>query len=394
MAVIPEPAASPVAGDQSRKHGRIPYLDGLRGVAIVLVILFHSYSRWSSKIPALAPFEHMMLLNTKSAGVQLFFFISGFVILMTLERTQRLTDFLYARWRRLFPAMLICSLIIFATAGFLPDRPAGQPRLVDLLPGITLLGTHFWAILSFAASPPPQSLEGAFWSLYVEVTFYLFFGSMMLWRGRKSAISWLIGIGIVTSLFYVIGTIPYPPFTWLARIDKLLHISHVASIFGLTFYLWFGAGALAFLATREPDNRRLAWGALGCLTLGAATTLQYPVASCLVALIAAGSILSPHIRWLLSLRALTFAGFISYPLYLNHENLIVALMVKIQNAWPDVPPVLLPVAPMALAIALATVVATYLEPWTRHLIDGIVSAVMVNHRRPTPATEHRANTPS
>jgi peptidoglycan/LPS O-acetylase OafA/YrhL len=394
MSVTSAPATPTVAADIPRKGRRIVYLDGLRGVAIVLVLVFHSYARWSDRIPALKPFEQITLINTKSAGVQLFFFISGFVILMTLERTTRLSDFLYARWRRLFPAMFICSLIIFATAGLLPDRPAGQPRLVDLLPGLTLLGNRFWEILSFAVSPSPRSLEGAFWSLYVEVVFYLFFGTMLILRGRQSAIRWLIGIGTVTSLCYVNGFIPYPPFTWIARADKLLHISHVASIFGLTFYLWFAAGALAFLATREPDNRRLTWGALGCLALGAATTLDYPAASFLVALIAAGAILSPHVRWLLSWRLLTFFGFISYPLYLNHENLIVALMVQIQAAWPGLPAILLPLVPMAIAIGLATIVATYLEPVTRRLIDRIVSGGAVTRHGAQPASEHTTETRS
>ena len=55
---------------------------------------------------------------------------------MTLEKCDSFGDFIYRRWLRLFPAMLIASIIILATAPFLTARPAGQPVLLDTLPGI------------------------------------------------------------------------------------------------------------------------------------------------------------------------------------------------------------------------------------------------------------------
>lgn len=367
--LAPQPPRSSPAVEPTARS-RIAYLDGLRGVAILIVVLFHSYARWPDRVPALKTLSFAGVLDTKIAGVQLFFFISGYVILMTLERKGRFAPFLHARWMRLFPAMLICSILIFATAGFLPGRPAGDPRWIDLLPGLSLLGDRIWDLVPGIASLHPKSLEGAFWSLYVEVVFYLIFGALFVRRGPRSAIKWLIILGVVTNLFYLNSLVPFAPFTWLARADKLLHISHVGSILGLRTYVWFAAGALAHLAAKPGGDRRLLWGALACLAFGALSSAEQWTASLFVAAIAAAAILSEGVRRLLSLRLLTFIGFISYPLYLMHENMIVGLMVRYQTAWSDVPAALLPVAPILFVGSLAYLVARFGEPALRAVLDA------------------------
>lgn len=377
------PGARPARGEQPASH-RIAYLDGLRGVAIVLVILFHSYSAWTDLIPAFKPFKDVLLLNTKSAGVQLFFFISGFVILMTLERSKGFGPFLFARWRRLFPAMLIASVMIYTTAPLLPERPLGQPQLIDLLPGLSLLGDRFWDVLRFWVTPPPQSLEVVFWSLYVEVFFYQVFAAIFLTRGTKQAIGWLIGIGVVTSLFRFNGQLHGEPFETIASIDTLLRITHFASLFEVWHYTWFAAGALAYCWTKTPADKRLMWGAIACLLFGAATTFAYPVASGLVAVIAISAMVSPTVQRILSLRVLTFLGFISYPLYLNHENMIIALTIRLQAHYPWLPPIVLPVLPILLAGVIATLVAVYAEPFTRQMIDRLIARLRAWSRRPVP----------
>ena len=95
---------------------RISYLDGHRGIAILLVLLYHAFSRWTELVPYGNDFADFPLFRFGYLGVELFFLISGFVILMTLEKFNSFTEFMYHRWLRLFPAMLICSLFVFFTA--------------------------------------------------------------------------------------------------------------------------------------------------------------------------------------------------------------------------------------------------------------------------------------
>src|SRR3954471_184909 len=78
---------------------RIAELDALRGLAALGVALFH----FSLLDPAAGPG-----FAIGASGVDLFFIISGFVILMTLERTRDWKDFLVGRFSRLYPAYWAC----------------------------------------------------------------------------------------------------------------------------------------------------------------------------------------------------------------------------------------------------------------------------------------------
>lgn len=125
---------------------RIEYLDGHRGIAILLVVFFHAYVRWAALVPYGNQYREIFLFKFGWLGVQLFFMISGFVILMTLEKSANRKKFLYRRWIRLFPAMLACSVMIFITSDFFSERPDGIPTWESLLPGLTFIEPGWWAL--------------------------------------------------------------------------------------------------------------------------------------------------------------------------------------------------------------------------------------------------------
>ena len=105
-------------------------------MAIILVILFHAFGRWPDLVPYGEYYAQLSIVQYGWVGVELFFIISGFVIFMTLDKSENYFSFIYKRWLRLFPAMLIVSIFIFLTAPFFYERPAGQPTLLSLLPGL------------------------------------------------------------------------------------------------------------------------------------------------------------------------------------------------------------------------------------------------------------------
>jgi len=110
------------------KNNRIAFLDGLRGLAILGVLIFHAYGSFPQHLPSGDRFV-VVPIRLGYVGVQLFFIISGFVILMTLEKCSTLFDFGVRRWLRLFPAMLFASVLIFSydkgigTGPFSDDPP-------------------------------------------------------------------------------------------------------------------------------------------------------------------------------------------------------------------------------------------------------------------------------
>ena len=71
---------------------RLSHLDGLRGLAILLVMLFHAYARWPDHVPFGAEFADVFVFKTGFIGGSIFL-ISGFVILMTLESANHLASF-------------------------------------------------------------------------------------------------------------------------------------------------------------------------------------------------------------------------------------------------------------------------------------------------------------
>ena len=96
------------------KKERVEILDGLRVIAIFMVMFFHFYCTkvisYSYKIPTVISYGNL--------GVQLFFIISGFVITLTLTKCNSLFEFIKKRFIRLIPGMLVCSIITFLIFSF------------------------------------------------------------------------------------------------------------------------------------------------------------------------------------------------------------------------------------------------------------------------------------
>ena len=123
------------------KVKRIDYLDAIRGIAVWLVVLYHAYARYEH-FPYGFEYASFPLLKYGYLGVELFFLISGFVILMTLERSRSFINFLYKRWLRLFPAMAIVTLLFYV--GYYLFCEKWIPYY-NLLPGLTFTEPYFFA---------------------------------------------------------------------------------------------------------------------------------------------------------------------------------------------------------------------------------------------------------
>ncbi len=68
---------------------------------------------------------------------------------------------------------------------------------------------------------------------------------------------------------------------------------------------------------------------------------------------------------------LLFLGFVSYPLYLLHENAMVSMIVQIGQAEPSIPAFILPLIPMTGIVVVAWLVARFGEPKLKGAISTI-----------------------
>lgn len=268
------------------------------------------------------------------AGVQLFFLISGFVILMTLDASPNFRDFIFRRWLRLFPAMLVCSLLVFFTAPLFFERPEGIPHIENLIPGLLFVNPK-WVHL--------HPIEGAFWSLFVEVKFYFIFGAAYFFFGWKKAVALIVFMFALETVTQLIGV--------------RFHI-------GAHYFGWFGAGALFYHWYRSGDS----WAFTAAILIGLSAALLngsnngLRLAFVLVCILFTAAVRFNRVQSVLNTRVLVFLGFISYPLYLLHENMMVAMIVKIGSVAPWMPYILMPVFPIAIVILFGWAIARFPEP--------------------------------
>ena len=98
---------------------RIKELDSIRGIACLMVVLFHYTTRYSisfntQKTTALLDFKYGGL------GVSLFFMISGFVIYLSINNVKDAKTFFIKRFIRLYPIFWICMLTTFTIMNLSP----------------------------------------------------------------------------------------------------------------------------------------------------------------------------------------------------------------------------------------------------------------------------------
>jgi peptidoglycan/LPS O-acetylase OafA/YrhL len=242
-------------------------IQGLRAVAIILVVLHHA------KLGVPGGF----------LGVDVFFVISGFVITRLLlfqaeSRSLSLVDFYVRRLRRLLPALALMVVVVLVASVITLSPYWPLPATIEtakwaLVGGsnISILLTHFDYFTPNTYNPLLHT-----WSLGVEEQFYLAFGLTAggcVWLARRlgwrvrTPIAWVCGAAFVLSFAAC-----------------LLSVAHPTSILQSAFYNpldrgWeFAAGGLvAALWSRPLTNRHLAWlGAAAVVASAALITPEMP----------------------------------------------------------------------------------------------------------------------
>ncbi len=321
-------------------------------------------------------------------AVQLFFFISGYVILITLEKCKGFWEFMRRRWLRLFPAMLICSLIVYCTAGIFHERPLGTPTLASLIPGLTFIEPQWIGDL---LQRPQPILEGSFWSLYVEMRFYVFFGIVYFLFGARKAIGALIAFYIVGLYIRFMHSVPFletiPAWHYVASRADVVYAKFMS--YGLSdsiYYGMFACGAVfsRYMISRNPWLFALSFFLgltsglmLGCSNPGIGHVLGGMVMGTLLMCLIPMSCAIPSARKFFGNPILVFMGFVSYPLYLVHQNMMVSTMLKLRAHVSFMPPTVVAIVGMALVITVGWVIAKFAEPAVKSAMRRIA------YRRPS-----------
>lgn len=304
---------------------RLYELDLLRFLAAAAVLLYH-YTYRGFAADHLVPVSYPELNSVTRygyLGVELFFIISGYVVLLSAYH-KTVKQFVISRITRLYPAFWAACTLTFLVVRLLghhyaPTDPLFTPYLMvyprQYLVNLTMLFDYFGYL----------GIDTAYWSLTYELTFYFLITLVIAYRLMERLLVVIAGWLAFTAVLYV-----------LAGIDShapaaMLFIPKYSPYFaaGMLFYLWqhqlapvrwvqgllVVAWGLALVSARHElhnlntlfhDPQAYSFGVVAVVTTG-----FFGVFALLVQRVLA----LPRASWL------SLLGSLTYPLYLLHSNI-------------------------------------------------------------------------
>ncbi len=363
-------------------------VDFLRCFAALLVCGFH-IAFMSQTAPAssaaLISGQHFnyaegyALTSVGWVGVQIFFVISGFVI--TFSASGSAWSFLRSRILRLYPAVWICApfslVIALAFGGFAPTEALSRMARSMVL----------W--------PKGNWVDGVYWTLGIEMSFYLVVFLLLCLRSRHLLTLLLVVLGCLSASYWLANAATLA--VWgVALIPEHVLAGAFQRYFELSLLphgLYFAIGGLICAILCEGASRRL-WLAIGFFAVGAMAEIQ---ATALVQ--AANTATTAHplfaqLIWSVSMVLVTLSivkrdafanmlggvnsrliGNLTYPLYLLHTTVGCAVLRLCSTFGTDRWSAL--IAALISALAASYGVAKYLEPKLRHRLAKLMDVMVV-----------------
>ncbi len=304
-----------------------PALDGVRGFAVALVLLFHGGFSW---------------MTGGYVGVSVFFTLSGFLItgLLLTEHDRdgsiSLRSFYVRRLRRLMPASLLCLAAVSVAASL--GEFGGLPNVRrDILAALFQVanwnalanGTGYADLIARTAGQ--LGPVDHFWSLSVEEQFYWVWplvGLFGLARLRRRGGSARVALAVTAAL--AVAVAPVIAAVWGANAAYWATPARLGEIL-------VGAALAAFVKGRTVGSRAVPWMGLGGLSVIVAASVMWPrsggpayggwlgVFSLASAALILGLQVPGPLQRSFSVAPLTHLGRISYGVYLYHWPLFAAL---------------------------------------------------------------------
>lgn len=309
-------------------------LDVLRGLAAIAVVFYHYTTRYHEFYPENDMFRGLDF-KYGYLGVNLFFIISGFVIYLTINKCESIIEFIYKRGIRLYPAYIVAVILTFSIVSLvgLDGQEVGMTAAIINL-----------SMLSGFLNVP--YVDGAYWSLTVELMFYFMVGMLFFWGViKKVELTSIIWLSIAFITFFLSNV-------WTNNL-----LGYVKLIGILEFCHLFIAGIMFYLL---KSNHKKSYYAILIFCL----TYEFFLDGLMVGLIVTSFFVLFYLIVLgklhfLNNKLLIFVGTISYSLYLVHQNIgyVVINMLETRNL---VHPLWI-IIPFGLSILLASFITFYIE---------------------------------
>ena len=307
-----------------RSHGgvsRVLEVDMLRFVAAISVVIFHysfrgfaadGYTKFS--IQSISPVTQYGYL-----GVNLFFIISGFVILMTAQHGC-LKRFVISRITRLYPAFW-ASCTLTAVVILVANDHRFSVNLFQWLVNMTMMS-------GFAGI---RSIDGVYWSLFVELKFYLLVVALIHFNKLRFIENYLFG-WLVVSMLLLVKPLPYLYALFIPQ-----HAPYFVS--GAIFYLIYRDGwrrkYTLLLAASFFMSLYVSWRECEQLKeyFSGVVFNNHIVMSVVSLFFAVFVLVTQKITQKVVRPWFVIFGALTYPLYLVHQNIGYVILNKIPTEY-------------------------------------------------------------
>lgn len=325
----------------SNPSNRLLELDALRGLSAISVLLFHYTTFYGIVFGGTwnPPFEFPWI----PYRLQLFSLISGFVILLVLDRTEKPLDFAVARFSRLYPCYFVAVILIASLLVLFPlktDFP---------LPGRVVTWEMFFMNFTMIQSWLGYAdVDGVFWFLAPEISFYMIIFFLFMFKKIK----YLEFLGFFGLLFVVLNA-RYGSIGPFEISDFIMH-SRI-----LCFWHYFFAGILFYNLKTKGDTWWRHSGIALCFVVHNLITDNILSVLCFgLCMLMFYLFIYGRLTWIAQ-KPLLFLGTISYSLYLVHQNIGYMIIRDMVKAGAD--PWALFLIPTLIAIGIASAMTYWVE---------------------------------
>ncbi|MBA2351286.1 MAG: acyltransferase [Burkholderiales bacterium] len=314
---------------QNHSPERIAALDGLRGLACLMVFGVH-FGQITQLDARIGPFELGRLLANGNVGVALFFALSGMLLSLPLwqaklepARAPHLGRYFAYRCARILPAYYICL-----TALIIANRHWSEAM------GWSDIGLHYalafnyfdWSI--FSINPP-------FWTIAVEVQFYLLLPLLFAPTRRMGAVATAIGVLVLAAASYATYVWLIATIGWTSGPRAVSPVLTYSLLGHLPHFLLGVLAGRSFLRLRHSNPRRPwnadapAWACLAAILIVLSTPIDdwlqipygrynLPYVPVLIAILITTAPFASIMSKLLDGFPLRHLGLISYGVYIYH----------------------------------------------------------------------------
>lgn len=318
----------------------IGVLDGIRAVAILIVVWYHFWQQ-SWLTPIAGPVNLDWLVRNGSILVDMMILLSGFCLFLPYaremvlgEKAVRCSEFYVKRVARIAPSYYLSLVIVLLFFAIPLGEYGGDLSFMwaDIFGHLTFTHNLFGNLAS------STKLNGVLWTVAVEVQFYIIFPLLAKWFRKQPILTYIgmVAIGFVSS--YMISS-------QFDTIDQTLYVNHTLTFFSVFANGMLGAWLYVLFAVKRK-KKTIVEGILGIIVaiggivlfrhfcdwrLASGNETKWQVdnrylLSLVYLLIVAGSVFA--VKWFQKIwdnRVMAFLAGISFNVYICHQYIAVKL---------------------------------------------------------------------